>query len=52
MKISNMMKFQAADPNYMSKTGKILLTSELGSEYNFVDIDGKKHDVRSTLERL
>lgn len=42
----------AADPNYMAKTGKILMTSELGQEYGFVDIDGKKHETRSSLEDL
>ena len=29
----------AADPNYFSKTGKILLTRELAQEYGFKDLD-------------
>lgn len=37
----------AADPNYMAKTGRILMTGDLAREYNFVDEDGEQHDVRS-----
>lgn len=32
----------AADPDVMGKTGKVLLTAELGQEYGFEDIDGKR----------
>lgn len=31
----------AKDPNLMSKSGKILMTADLGAEYGFVDIDGR-----------
>ena len=31
----------AADPNVMTKTGSILLASELATEYGFTDLDGK-----------
>lgn len=31
----------AKDPNRIKKTGRILITSDLGSEYGFVDIDGQ-----------
>jgi dehydrogenase/reductase SDR family protein 1 len=30
----------AADPNYINKTGKILLTADLAKEYKFKDLDG------------
>ena len=30
----------AKDPNKIKKTGRILITSDLGSEYGFLDIDG------------
>ncbi|VDK26880.1 unnamed protein product [Anisakis simplex] len=30
----------ACDENVMKKSGRILLTSDLGQEYGFVDIDG------------
>lgn len=32
----------AADQNVMNKSGRILLTGELGEEYGFTDIDGRK----------
>ncbi|EGT39844.1 hypothetical protein CAEBREN_02088 [Caenorhabditis brenneri] len=31
----------ASDPKRMNKTGRILITEDLGREYGFVDIDGK-----------
>ena len=31
----------AADPNYMSKTGRILPVSDLAKDYGFVDLDGR-----------
>jgi len=31
----------ASDPQMMHKTGRILITSDLAKEYNFVDIDGR-----------
>jgi len=31
----------AADKNIMEKTGKLLLTGDLATEYDFTDIDGK-----------
>ena len=34
----------AADPNYIAKTGKILLTRDLAKEYGFKDLDGKVPD--------
>ena len=34
----------ACDKNIMSKTGKVLWTSNLSREYNFVDIDGNTPD--------
>ena len=36
----------AADPNYFSKTGRILFTCDLAKEYGFVDDDGDIHDIR------
>ena len=30
----------AKDPHRLNKTGRILITSDLGAEYGFVDIDG------------
>jgi dehydrogenase/reductase SDR family protein 1 len=42
----------AADPNYMSKTGRILLTGDLAREYGFVDDDGDTHDMRSVSKIL
>jgi len=37
----------AMDPKVQSKTGKILLTSDLSLEYGFKDLDGSTHDIRS-----
>ena len=37
----------AMDPNKLSKSGKILLTGDLAQEYNFEDLDGSTHDIRS-----
>lgn len=34
----------AKDPNLMSKSGRILMTPELGREYNLVDVDGRVID--------
>lgn len=34
----------ASDPKVMSKSGRILITEDLGSEYGFVDIDGSTPD--------
>ncbi|XP_062578611.1 dehydrogenase/reductase SDR family member 1-like isoform X2 [Saccostrea cucullata] len=34
----------ANDPNVMSKSGKVLMTPELGQEYNLRDIDGRVID--------
>ena len=31
----------AADPNYISKTGRILHVSDLAKDYGFVDLDGR-----------
>lgn len=39
----------AADPNVMSKTGKVLVVAALAEEYNIEDIDGK-HPRPVTLE--
>ncbi|XP_069113766.1 dehydrogenase/reductase SDR family member 1-like isoform X2 [Argopecten irradians] len=36
------VSYLASDPNIMKKTGKILITAELGSEYGFVDINGRE----------
>ena len=36
----------AADPNYFSKSGRILFTCDLAQEYGFVDEDGDIHDIR------
>merc|ERR1712168_1710683 len=32
----------AADPNIMNRTGRILMTSDLGDEFNITDITGEK----------
>jgi NAD(P)-dependent dehydrogenase (short-subunit alcohol dehydrogenase family) len=32
----------AADPNVMSKTGRVLVTAELAEEYGFTDVDGRR----------
>ena len=32
----------AADPDVMNKSGKVLIAAQLGEEYGFSDIDGKK----------
>uniref|UniRef100_A0A914C3R1 Uncharacterized protein n=1 Tax=Acrobeloides nanus TaxID=290746 RepID=A0A914C3R1_9BILA len=32
----------AKDPNVLEKTGKILITADLGKEYGFKDIDGRE----------
>lgn len=32
----------ASDPKVFAKTGRILITGDLGREYGFVDIDGKE----------
>lgn len=32
----------AADPDIMKKTGRILITADLGNEYGFVDVDGRR----------
>ncbi|OQV20405.1 Dehydrogenase/reductase SDR family member 1 [Hypsibius exemplaris] len=43
----------AKDPNIMKKSGRVLLTGELGSEYSLVDIDGRQHlGIRSVKELL
>ncbi|KAK7505388.1 hypothetical protein BaRGS_00003550 [Batillaria attramentaria] len=39
----------AADPDIMKKTGRILITADLGNEYGFVDIDGER---RSSMREL
>ena len=39
----------AADPNYFSKTGRILFTCDLAKEYGFVDDDGDIHDIRYVI---
>lgn len=31
----------ASDPNLIKKTGKILLTADMGTEYGYKDIDGR-----------
>ncbi|XP_060075319.1 dehydrogenase/reductase SDR family member 1-like [Ylistrum balloti] len=42
-----------ADPNIMKKTGKILLSAELGYEYGFKDIDGEERiSVRNLKQGL
>ena len=41
----------AADPNYFSKTGKILLTSDLAKEYGFKDLDGSVSEGFSKLNK-
>jgi len=44
----------ASDPKIMKKTGKIVMTADLGDEYGFTDLNGQKarnmRSVRSTLE--
>ena len=30
------------DKNVIRKTGKVLITADIGDEYGFVDIDGKQ----------
>ena len=43
----------AADPNIMTKTGRILMTFDLAQEYGFTDVDGEVHgDIRSIKKRL
>lgn len=37
------------DPNAFKKTGRILLTGDLGKEYGFKDIDGIYINSESTL---
>ena len=32
-----------SDKNVMRKTGKTVLTADLGKEYGFKDVDGKEH---------
>ena len=41
----------AADPNYIAKTGKILLTSDLAKEYGFKDLDGSIPEGFSKLSK-
>ncbi len=35
----------ASDKNVIEKSGKIVLTADLGDEYGFVDIDGKSETI-------
>lgn len=42
----------ALDRNLMSKSGRILITADLASEYGFVDIDGKSPDNIRSLSFL
>ncbi|CAC5419129.1 DHRS1 [Mytilus coruscus] len=43
----------ATDPNIMKKSGKILITADLGYEYGFKDIDGKDpSNIRQVNELL
>ena len=43
----------AADPNIMTKTGRILMTYDLAQEYGFTDVDGEVHgNIRSIKKRL
>ena len=35
----------AMDPKVQTKTGKILMTSDLALEYGFQDLDGSTHDI-------
>ena len=37
----------AEDPQRIKKTGKIVLVSDLATEYKFTDDDGDIHDMRS-----
>lgn len=30
----------ATDPNVLDKTGRVIITGDLGREYGFLDIDG------------
>ncbi len=41
--------YLAADSNIMKKSGKILLASDLGDEYGFVDINGMVLHCRTYL---
>ena len=41
--------FICADEKIMKKSGRVLLTSELGDEYGFVDINGKLHYTRGGI---
>lgn len=40
----------AKDPNRLRKTGRILITADLGAEYGFKDVDGGFY--RSELEKI
>jgi len=42
----------AADKNQLQKTGKILITGDLGDEYGFTDIDGERMPSLRSLNRL
>lgn len=42
----------AADSKVMSKSGRILITADLGSEYGFVDVDGRTPDNMRSLSVL
>jgi dehydrogenase/reductase SDR family protein 1 len=44
--------FLAADPNIMKKSGRILLTSDLGAEFGFVDVNGKTPTDGRSLKML
>ncbi len=41
----------AADPDIMTKTGKILNPSDLAKEYGFVDLDGRIPDYSVWVEK-
>uniref|UniRef100_A0A914EER3 Uncharacterized protein n=1 Tax=Acrobeloides nanus TaxID=290746 RepID=A0A914EER3_9BILA len=42
----------ASDPNIFDKTGKVLLTYQLGQEYDFKDIDGREIVPNEDYEKL
>ena len=40
------------DQRVMRKTGKTVLTTDLGKEYGFKDVDGKEHPSMRSLKEL
>merc|ERR1712080_811871 len=44
------IRYLAADTNVINKTGKILLTLKLASEYGFADVDGSLHGLHAAQQ--